>query len=86
MSRIAIQDRPMRERAMLRAIQASAMTKASTNRYFASLLAVAPVTWKPKTLRGGADGTPEIELLTNHGTLTNSQSRKNCAARVATAR
>ena len=37
MSRIAIQDRPMRERARLRAIQASAMTKASTNRYFASL-------------------------------------------------
>ena len=40
----------------------------------------------PKISSGGADTLPEDESLVNHLTRANSQSTKNCAASVATAR
>ena len=58
------------------------LAKASTKRYFWA----GPCTTYPKISSGGALTDPEDELFVNHAMRMKAQSRKNCAASVATAR
>ena len=60
MSRIAIQERPMRLRTRFLARSAKTATKISRKTYLASAVAAEPVTLTPGiTSRGGAEMTPE---------------------------
>lgn len=82
MSRIAIHERPMAPRTRLRAAKAKTQTKPSTSRYFSA----GESTSHPKIASGGALTEPEDESCVNHLMRAKAQSRKNCAASVATAR
>ena len=81
-SRIAIHCRPMAQRVMFFASSAKTVRKTRQNRYLLTgLLICQPITCKLET-----ETEPEDELSVNQGMRRNTQSVKNCAARVATAR
>ena len=79
-SRVAIQPLPMRPRTRFFATTANSSRNARHTRYF--LTGVSKVSWNNVT--GGALMDPDGVSLVNHATLLNTQSRKNCAASVAT--
>src|ERR1700675_679083 len=81
-SRVAIQARPMRPRTRFFATTANNTRKTRQSRYL--LTGVSKVNWNRVT--GGALMEPDGVLFVNQATRLNTQSRKNCAARVATAR
>ena len=82
MSRVAIHDRPTAPRVRFFARSANTDTIESTSRYFSA----GPWIGCPKSSSGGAATEPDEESLVNQPTRENSQSRKNCAASVVTAR
>ena len=82
MSRVAIHERPMWERTRFLAIKANNTTMDNTKKYFST----GESQRKPNTSTAGALTEPDGESLVNHFTRENNQSRKNCAASVATAR
>src|SRR5260370_18158811 len=81
-ARVAIHTRPMRPRTIFFAITANNTRIARHSRYFLTGLSKVRL----NSVIGGAVMEPDGALLANHATRLNTQSRKNCAARVATAR
>ena len=82
MSRIAIHSRPMALRTRFLASRATTTRMLRQNRYLAGALSIG----MPNTCRLDTDTEPDAESSVNHLTRRNSQSEKNCAASVATAR
>ena len=83
MSRIAIHSRPMWLRTRFLASSANTATKPRQNRYFCGRRYRSV---QPKTFSSATPTEPDDELLVNHLMRRNAQSKKNCAASVATAR
>ena len=72
----------MAERTMFLAASVSTTTMPSTNQYLSTGRSMT----QPNSSIGEVDTEPDGELLVNHLMRMNAQSRKNCAASVATAR